>query len=102
MPYHAQLKQKCVYHFNMTHPIRELTVALFIFLFIFYLLLLLSLLLLLLLLSLLLLLLLLLLLSSSSLFYMSVFIINDSDVNQCFHLFSSIYAQQSKTLIQAF
>ena len=100
MPYHAQLKQKCVYHFNMTHPIRELTVAHFIFLFIFYLLLLLllSLLLLLLLLSLLLLLLLL----SSSLFYMSVFIINDSDVNQCFHLFSSIYAQQSKTLIQAF
>ena len=80
MPYHAQLKQKCVYHCNMTHPIRELTVALFIFLFIFYLLLLLS----------------------SSLFYMSVFIINDSDVNQCFHLFSSIYAQQSKTLIQAF
>ena len=38
MPYHAQLKQKCVYHCNMTHPIRELTVALFIFLFIYFLL----------------------------------------------------------------
>ena len=37
MPYHAQLKQKCVYHCNMTHPIRELTVAL-IFLFIYFLL----------------------------------------------------------------
>ena len=35
MPYHAQLKQKCVYHCNMTFPIRELTVALlFIYLFI--------------------------------------------------------------------
>ena len=28
MPYHAQLKQKCVYHCNMIFPIRELTVAL--------------------------------------------------------------------------
>ena len=36
MPYHAQLKQKCVYHCNMTFPIRELTVALlFIYLFIY-------------------------------------------------------------------
>ena len=39
MPYHAQLKQKCVYHCNMTFPIRELTVALlFIYLFIYLLL----------------------------------------------------------------
>ena len=66
MPYHAQLKQKCVYHCNMTFPIRELTVALlFIYLFIYYFLFFLL------------------------LFYMSVFVINDMDVNRCLRPFSS-------------
>ena len=66
----------------MTHPIKELTVALFIyfylfnyFLFIFY------------------------YCYYYFLFIMSVFV-DDTDLNQCFGLFSSIYVQQSWFIIK--
>ena len=64
----------------MTYPIRELTVAPFIFLIYlitFYLFFTIVII----------------------IFYMSVFV-NDTDLNQCFGLFSSIYIQQSWFIIK--